>query len=132
MKGKPFEFRGQNVVVLNYCLDAGEDADEVEIYLNNGQTLVYNYGNILSKLDKFHPIDNTVIVLANKKLNQCSTINPGVLDELRESVMESIRAVRQDPKNIKQAQQVFQGVNTMANLAKTELELRKFINQQNQ
>lgn len=36
--------------------------------------------------------------------------------------------LKKSPEHVSQAKQVFQGVNTLINLAKTELEYRKFVN----
>lgn len=128
MVGKPFLYKNEEVVVLNYCEGTGDDGDEVEIYLNNGTTLVFNYINLPSKLEKFKPVSTQVIVLANKRLDSVSTVNPTIIQQLRDTVMQQIEAVKKDPSAVAQAKQVFQGVNTLVNLAKTELEYRKYIN----
>lgn len=128
MVGKPFLYKNEEVVVLNYCEGTGDDGDEVEIYLNNGTTLVFNYINLPSKLEKFKPVSAQVIVLANKRLDSVSTVNPTIIQQLRDTVMQQIEAVKKDPSAVAQAKQVFQGVNTLVNLAKTELEYRKYIN----
>lgn len=128
MVGKPFLYKNEEVVVLNYCEGTGDDGDEVEIYLNNGTTLVFSYINLPDKLEKFKPVSAQVIVLANKRLDSVSTVNPTIIQQLRDTVMQQIEAVKKDPSAVAQAKQVFQGVNTLVNLAKTELEYRKYIN----
>lgn len=128
MVGKPFLYKNEEVVVLNYCEGTGDDGDEVEIYLNNGTTLVFSYINLPSKLEKFKPVSTQVIVLANRRLDSVSTVNPTIIQQLRDTVMQQIEAVKKDPSAVAQAKQVFQGVNTLVNLAKTELEYRKYIN----
>lgn len=128
MVGKPFLYKNEEVVVLNYCEGTGDDGDEVEIYLNNGTTLVFSYINLPGKLEKFKPVSAQVIVLANKRLDSVSTVNPTIIQQLRDTVMQQIEAVKKDPSAVAQAKQVFQGVNTLVNLAKTELEYRKYIN----
>lgn len=128
MVGKPFLYKNEEVVILNYCEGTGDDGDEVEIYLNNGTTLVFNYINLPTKLEKFKPVSTQVIVLANKRLDSVSTVNPTIIQQLRDTVMQQIDAVKKDPSAVAQAKQVFQGVNTLVNLAKTELEYRKYIN----
>ena len=128
MVGKPFLYKNEEVVVLNYCEGTGDDGDEVEIYLNNGTTLVFSYINLPAKLEKFKPVSAQVIVLANKRLDSVSTVNPTIIQQLRDTVMQQIEAVKKDPSAVAQAKQVFQGVNTLVNLAKTELEYRKYIN----
>lgn len=129
MVNKPFLYKNEEVVILNYCDGTGDDGDEVEIYLNNGQTLVFNYINLPAKLEKFKPVSAQVIVLANKRLDSVSTVNPTIIQQLRDTVMQQIEAVKKDPSAVSQAKQVFQGVNTLVNLAKTELEYRKYINE---
>ena len=42
-------------------------------------------------------------------------------------VLQQIKDVKEDPSKVSQAKQVFQGVNTVINLAKTELEYRKYL-----
>ena len=76
MVNKPYLYRNEEVVVLGYCEGTGDDGDEVEIYLNNGKTLVFNYINLPAKLEQFKPVTTQVIVLANKRLDAVSTVNP--------------------------------------------------------
>lgn len=128
MVGKPFLYKNEEVVILNYCEGTGDDGDEVEIYLNNGTTLVFSYINLPSKLEKFKPVSAQVIVLANRRLDSVSTVSPTIIQQLRDTVMQQIDAVKKAPSAVAQAKQVFQGVNTLVNLAKTELEYRKYIN----
>lgn len=128
MVNKPYLYRNEEVVVLGYCEGTGDDGDEVEIYLNNGKTLVFNYINLPSKLEQFRPVTAQVIVLANKRLDSVSAVNPGIIQQLRDTVLQQIEAVKSSPEAVGQAKQVFQGVNTLINLAKTELEYRKFVN----
>jgi len=127
MVNKPFLYRHEEVVILGICPGTGDDGDEVEIYLNNGKTLVFNYINLPAKIEQFKPISAQVIVLANNKLDSVSTVNPSIIQQLRDTVLQQIEAVKHNPEAVGQAKQVFQGVNTLINLAKTELEYRKFI-----
>lgn len=129
MVNNPYLYRNEEIVVLGYCEGTGDDGDEVEIYLNNGKTLVFNYINLPAKLEQFKPITAQVIVLANKRLDSVSTVNPTIIQSLRDTVLQQIEAVKTDPAAVGQAKQVFQGVNTLINLAKTELEYRKFLNE---
>ena len=128
MVNKPYLYRNEEVVVLGYCEGTGDDGDEVEIYLNNGKTLVFNYINLPAKLEQFKPVTTQVIVLANKRLDAVSTVHPGIIQKLRDTVLQQIENVKSSPEHVSQAKQVFQGVNTLINLAKTELEYRKFVN----
>lgn len=127
MVNKPFLYRNEEVVILGICPGTGDNGDEVEIYLNNGKTLVFNYINLPAKIEQFKPISAQVIVLANNKLDSVSTVNPSIIQQLRDTVLQQIEAVKHNPEAVGQAKQVFQGVNTLINLAKTELEYRKFI-----
>ena len=120
-------YQNEEVVILNYCDGTGDDGTEVEIYLNNGKVLVFSMFDLASKLNRFRPITNTVVVLANERLNKVSTVNPTILQDLRNLVLQQIKDVKEDPSKVSQAKQVFQGVNTVINLAKTELEYRKYL-----
>ena len=127
MVNKPFLYNNEQVVVLDYCDGTGEDGDEVEIYLNNGKTLCYKIYDLKMILERFKQITSTVIVLANERLNQISTVNPDVIQDMRDIVLNQIKAVKDNPEAIGQAKQVFQGVNTLINLAKTELDYRRYL-----
>lgn len=83
--------------------------------------------DLASKLNRFRSITNTVVVLANERLNKVSTVNPTILQDMRDLVLQQIKDVKEDPNKVNQAKQVFQGVNTLINLAKTELEYRKYM-----
>lgn len=127
MINKPFLYKNEEVVVLGYCDGTGDDGEDVEIYLNNGTTVEVNIHELGMKLNRFRPITNTVVILANERLNQVSTVNPSIIKDLRDTVLDQIKAVKTDPTAINQAKQVFQGVNTLINLAKTELEYRRYL-----
>jgi len=127
MVNQPFLYNNEQVVILNFCEYTGEDRDEVEIYLNNGKTLCYKMHDLKMILERFKPITSTVIVLANERLNQVATVNPEIIQDMRDIVLSQIRAVKDSPDAINQAKQVFQGVNTLINLAKTELDYRRYI-----
>ena len=127
MVNQPFLYNNEQVVILNFCEYTGEDRDEVEIYLNNGKTLCYKIYDLKMILERFKPITSTVIVLANERLNQVATVNPEIIQDMRDIVLSQIRAVKDSPDAINQAKQVFQGVNTLINLAKTELDYRRYI-----
>ena len=128
MVNKPFLYKNEEVVIIGYCDGVGEDGTDVEIYLNNGKTLEFSVFDLDIKLGRFRSISNTVIVLANNRLDAVSTVNPTVIKDLRDIVLDQIQRVKNDPAAVNQAKQVFQGVNTLINLAKTELEYRKFVN----
>ena len=68
-------------------------------------------------------------MLANRRLDSVSAVNPTIIQQLRDTVMQQSDAVKKDPSAVAQAKQVFQGVNTLVNLAKTELEYRKYMNE---
>lgn len=54
-------------------------------------------------------------------------MNPTILQDMRDLVLQQIKDVKEDLNKVNQAKQVFQGVNTLINLAKTELEYRKYM-----
>ena len=126
---KAYIYNGQEVVILGYCDNTGDNGDEVEIYLNNGKTLEWNISDLILKLERFRPITNTVVVLANERLNQVSSVNHTIIQTMRDTILSQIKAVKESPtpEVINQSKQIFQGVNTLTNLAKTELEYRKYI-----
>ncbi len=132
MVNKAFVYNGQEIVILGFCDNTGDNGDEVEIYLNNGKTLEWNISDLIIKLSRFRPVSNTVIVLANERLNQVSSVNHTIIQNMRDVIMDQIKAVKESPtpEVINQAKQVFQGVNTLTNLAKTELEYRKYMDVQ--
>lgn len=129
MVNKPFLYNNEGVVILGFCDCTGDDGDDIEIFLNNGKTLIFNMHELITKIERFRPITKNVIIVANEKLNQVSTVNPTILQDMRDLVLSQIKSVKDDPATIGQAKQVFQGVNTLINLAKTELEYRKYIDQ---
>lgn len=127
MKGKPYVYKNKVVEILNYADGVGEEGDEIEIYLNDGTTIECLMINLARKLREFRDATGTVVVLAHQKLDNVSSMKPSVMQELRDTIMQSIREVKADPAKVNQAKQVFQGVNTMINLARTELEFRKYM-----
>jgi hypothetical protein len=131
MKGKAFLYNNETVVIENYCDGTGEDGDDIEIYLNTGKTLEWKVYDLPMKLSRFQPVTNTVIVLANERLNQVSSVNPAVIQQVRDIILNQIMQVKEDPGKVNQAKQVFQGVNTLINLSKAELEYRKYIDKNN-
>ncbi len=129
MVNKPFLYNNEEVVILSFCDCTGDNGDEIEIYLSNGKTLIFNMCELITRLERFRPITKNVIIVANEKLNQVSSVNPSILKEMRDLILSEIKAVKEDPAAIGQAKQVFQGVNTLINLAKTELEYKKYVDQ---
>ena len=91
--------------------------------------MVYNIGDLIIKLERFKPVTSQVIILTNKRLDSVSTVNPTIIQQMRDTILKQIEAVKESPAAVNQAKQVFQGVNTLINLAKTELEYRKYIDE---
>lgn len=129
MVNKPFLYNNQEVVIIGFADNVGEYGDDCEIYLNTGRTIEWKMSDLITNLNRFRSISNTVIVLAEQRMSQLSTVNPTVIGDMRDIILDQIKKVKSNPDNatINQAKQVFQGVNTLMNLAKTELEYRKFI-----
>lgn len=127
MKKRPWVYRGSVVEILGYADGVGEDGDEVEIYLSNGTTIACRLTDLGRKLKEFGEANGTVVTYAQHKLDKVSSMQPNVMEELRNTILQSIRDVKDDPSKVNQVKQIFQGVNTMINLAKTELEFRKYI-----
>ena len=127
MKGGAFIYRGELVELLSYADHVGEDGDEVEIYLNNGKTIECKLCNLGDKLKQFKSAEGAVRIMASRKMDSVSSIAPNVMGELRDTILDSIRTLKQDASTVNQAKQIFQGVNTMINLGKMELEYRKYV-----
>lgn len=127
MKGKAFVYREELVEVLTYADHVGEDGDEVEIYLNNGKTIECKLPDLGDKLKQFKSAEGTVRIMASRKIDSVSSVSPNVMGELRDTILDSIRTLKTDPGTVNQAKQIFQGVNTLINLGKMELEYRKYI-----
>lgn len=127
MKGKAFIYREELVEVLTYADHVGEDGDEVEIYLNNGKTIECKLPDLGDKLKQFKSAESKVCNIVSRKIESVSSVSPNVMGELRDTILESIRTLKTDPNTVNQAKQIFQGVNTMINLGKMELEYRKYI-----
>lgn len=125
-----YVYKGEVVQILGHVLHTGDDGDEYEILLSNGRTLTGWMGGLEKKLEEFTNADGTVAAVVEHRMSQVSTFTPNVMSQLRDAVLDSIRAVREDPKSVSQAKQVFQGVNTLINLAKTELDFRKYVDSQ--
>ena len=129
MKGRPFVYKNKVVEILSYADYVGDEGDEIEIYLNDGTVIECLMVHLDRKLKDFTSATGTIVTLAHHKLDQVSCMKASVTQELRDTVMESIRALKTNPESVEQAKQIFQGVNTMINLAKTELEFRKYLDQ---
>lgn len=132
MKGGAFIYRGELVEVLGYADHVGEDADEVEIYLNNGKTIECKLSGLGDKLAQFKSSEGAVRIMASRRMDSVSAMNANVMGELRDTILGSIRDLKTDPGTVSQAKQVFQGVNTLINLAKMELEYRKYVDNFNE
>lgn len=131
MKGGAYIYRGDLVELLGYADHVGEDGDEVEIYLNNGKTIECKLPDLGDKLKQFKSAEGAVRIMASRKMDSVSSVAPNVMGELRDTILDSIRTLKQDPGTVNQAKQIFQGVNTMINLAKMELEYRKYVDEFN-
>lgn len=131
MKGGAFIYRGDLVELLGYADHVGEDGDEVEIYLNNGKTIECKLPDLGDKLKQFKSAEGAVRIMASRKMDSVSSVAPNVMGELRDTILDSIRTLKKDPGTVNQAKQIFQGVNTMINLAKMELEYRKYVDEFN-
>ena len=127
MKGKPWVYRNKVVEILFYVDGVGDNGDEIEIHLNDGTTIECLMVHLGRKLKDFTSASGTVITMAHHKLDQVSSMSPNVMHELRDTIMDSIRSLKDSPEKIEQAKLIFQGVSTMIGLARTELEYRKYM-----
>jgi len=131
MDKRQFVYHGEVVEVLGHVLYTGDDENEYEILLSNGRTLTGLMDNLENKLTEFVSADNHIATVVDHRMSKVSSFNTDTMSQLRDAVLDTIRAVREDPGKVSQAKQVFQGVNTLINLAKTELEFRKYVDSQN-
>src|SRR3712207_5238805 len=83
MINKPYLYNREEVVIIGYCDCTGDNGDEIEIYLNNGKTLVFNMCDLLLRLERFRPVTANVIVLANERLNAVSSRSEEHTSELQ-------------------------------------------------
>lgn len=113
MINKPYLFNTEEVVILGYCDGTGDDGTDVEIYLNNGKTIIYQMCDLLVKLERFKPITKNVIVLANQRLNKVSAINPTIIEEMRDITLNTIRDIKTGNADISKAKQIFQGIKPL-------------------
>ncbi|GHT05037.1 hypothetical protein AGMMS49525_11960 [Bacteroidia bacterium] len=128
MLNTPMLHLGSEVEILSYVDGVGVNRDSIEIYLSNGKTLCGHIGNLNKLIDQFTPITPTVVALANSRIAKVSSVDPDVLLEIRDTVLAQIKALKNPQKEtIAQSKQVFQGVNTLINLAKTELDYRRYM-----
>ena len=127
MKNKPWVYRNKVVEILTYADRVGDNGDSIEIYLNDGTTIECQMFQLSKKIKEFTDAGGTIVTMAHHKLDQVSSMKPNVVQELRDTVLESIRNLKANPNSVDQAKQIFQGVNTMIGLARTELEYRKYM-----
>ena len=99
--------------------------------VNNGKTIECKIPELERKLKEFRSVEGAVRVMASRKMDSVSSVAPSVMGELRDTILDSIRTLKADPGTVNQAKQIFQGVNTMINLAKMELEYRKYVDEFN-
>lgn len=126
MKGKQWIYKDTVVEILGYILGTGESGNDVEIYTNK-RTIETNLFQLPKVLKSFHPIHKQAQLLAREESKKLTVLDSDVIGEIRETVMAQIRRLKENPneETIKQSKAINEGINTLTNLARTELEYRR-------
>lgn len=125
MVGSAFQYKEDSVFITGYK-QVGEKKDIVNIFLGNGNTIEVSFGDLPGKLKEFIRVHNENQLTVSPKPGTQLATNP-VLSKLSDTVMQSIEQVQKDPNYIPQAKQIFQGVNTLMNIVKTEIAYSEFV-----
>ena len=130
MKGNEFIYRGAVIEILEYMIGTGDEGNDVEIYLNNGQTIYANYLDVKKHIANFTPITEQARALQKKQDMQLSVCAGSVVTELRTTLIEQIRILRENPSKevLAQSKMINDTINQFTNLARTELEYKRFLN----
>lgn len=128
MKGQQMIYNDIVVTILGYCIGVGEKGQDVEIYLNSGQTIYTDICKVFNVIKKFHPIHEQAVILQKqeeKKLTVCSGV---VVAELRDMMLDQLRQLKTNPTKevIAQSKAINETISQFTNLARAELEYKKF------
>lgn len=131
MIDRDFIYRNNVVRVLNFMVGTGEKGNDIEIYLNDGRTIDTNYVKVQKILEDFQPLQEQARVLQRRESATLSVCGGGVVTELRDTLLDQLRAIRENPSKevLAQSKAVNETVSVFTNLARAELEYKKFSNQ---
>lgn len=127
MKGKEWIYNDMAVTILGSVIIEG--GKEIEIYLNNGNTIYTDFVKVGKLLDKFRPVAEQARLLQvqrDRTLNVCSG---DIVQEMRDSLLAQLREIRANPTKevLAQSKAVNETINQFTNLARTELEFKKMV-----
>lgn len=127
MVNKPFLYRNEEVVFSASVREQETMETKRKSISTMGRPLVFNYINLPQRLSSSNRSRHRSSYWPTISLIRYLPSIRSIIQQLRDTVLQQIEAVKHNPEAVGQAKQVFQGVNTLINLAKTELEYRKFI-----
>lgn len=125
MKSKEWIYNDCVVTVLgSIMVDGGK---EIEIYLNNGQTIYTDFTRIGKLLDKFRPVAEQARLLQAQQDRTLSTCSQDIVSEMRDTLLAQLREIRANPSKevLAQSKAVNETISQFTNLARTELEFKK-------
>lgn len=122
MIGKQYLYNGNEIQILTYQLD-GED---VTIITNQPQEkwVTVKVFDLKIKLLEFKTVDLPAV---NESKNDQLSVTSNTLISLRDTLLSNIEKVKEDPAFIPQAKNISYNVQTIINLAKIELEIKKTV-----
>ncbi|MDE5975389.1 MAG: hypothetical protein K2G69_02440 [Muribaculaceae bacterium] len=125
MKGGDWIYNDRVVTILGSC--PTNEGKEIEIYLNNGETIYTDYVNVSRVLNRFHPVAEQARLLQKKTDNTLSVCSGDVISELRDTLLSQIRKLHDNPtkETLAQSKAINETINQFTNLARTELEYKK-------
>lgn len=125
MKNKEWIYNDRVVTVLgSYFIEGGK---EVEIYLNNGETIYTDFAKLPKLIERFRPVAEQARILQAQQDRTLNTCSNDIVSEMRDTLLAQLRAIRANPTKevLAQSKAVNETVNQFTNLARTELEFKK-------
>lgn len=132
-EGGPFIHNDRVVEILYYVYGSGVSGLDVEIYLKDGSSIQTDMTKLPKIMKQWHPIHEQAVILAREEAKKGSVLNQDVVGELRETILDQIRKLKDNPSKeaIEQSKALNATITTFTNLAKTELDFRRFHASQN-
>ena len=127
MTGKLFLYNGDQVRVLRWS----PMGDRVNLVTDKWDMKI-DFGDVKERAKEFLPVDEEETLPAVTGNNMPAPIAPALIDsttiaKLRDVLMDNIEKVKADKNYIPQAQEVKAQVDSVIDLAKTEIEMMKTI-----
>lgn len=126
MKGKKWIYKNEFLELLGYSFGSGESGLEVEIYTNRG-TVYTDKFRVSEKLKEFTPTQELTMAIIREERKKQTTLTTEAVNELRETVLDQIRKLKENPDaaTIQQSKAINESITAITNLARTELEYRR-------